>query len=839
MKFKIYRFLGGLLLSIVWSNLAYCVDRHVYPDGSGIYPNIQSAINSSTSGDRIILHEGVFTGTLNKNLDFLGKNLVLKSLNEYPHNCIIDCENSGRGFLFHSGESNDAKLIGVTVINGSLTDPGSLGGGIYCDYSSPTIDNCIIRANYASWGGGGVYMTNSSAVIMNSIISNNQSEYCGGVYFNNGSNGRLETSLIFNNSANKSGGGIVCHATSSPAIISCTISNNHAGYRGGGAYIKDASVPYLTNVIVWDNTGFSGPEMWIQTDGSAPYIVCSDIDTLGISGIAEIDFGYGNIALDPYFCDLESGDLSLADVSPCLPQNNPISPNCGLIGGSASGCGGLEFVSASFDKVVYQNGIDVAHLYIVTRNNTGIEKNVSLSTDLIPNAGSKFSMASIDFTLSPGEEQGTYLSWAVPGSSYSWEFDAAITLFDNYESITIYKYIESAFIGTPLNDEQIQQAIGIIETCYGSNTDLAGEVGKAVPFSSTEPQVNMFVNNTCMAGELDQAGSYGTSWGVTILSLSATLIDLYAAYLGVFTCVGIPNVISDIDNYFGINLLSMYGYVDTMVTNINCRQYSNSGNGLVDSMVVWITSGIDSVNGEFADVLLIEGKCSIMFEADSSWAYPDSTGLLGVYFSQLDQIGSATIINKYVHRLGKPESSNPNSIGVFKVFNCEGSMLDIGLLHYPYTDSLVTFRFPNILISTQTNLSIEVASNLEHVYICCDFNGDGQVDYNIYPSNITDVEEPDVPVAYSVMLYQNVPNPFNPTTNIRFDLPSSEHVKLNVYNIKGELIATLLDQKMNAGRNEVSWDAKDNNGMAVASGIYFYRLVAGDFVQTKKMVLLR
>ena len=61
----------------------------------------------------------------------------------------------------------------------------------------------------------------------------------------------------------------------------------------------------------------------------------------------------------------------------------------------------------------------------------------------------------------------------------------------------------------------------------------------------------------------------------------------------------------------------------------------------------------------------------------------------------------------------------------------------------------------------------------------------------------------------------------------------------NVQNIKGELVSTIIDQHLTAGRKDVTWSAKDNRGRSVSSGIYFYRLVAGDFVQTKKMVLLK
>jgi hypothetical protein len=89
------------------------------------------------------------------------------------------------------------------------------------------------------------------------------------------------------------------------------------------------------------------------------------------------------------------------------------------------------------------------------------------------------------------------------------------------------------------------------------------------------------------------------------------------------------------------------------------------------------------------------------------------------------------------------------------------------------------------------------------------------------------------------MLDQNAPNPFNPITTIRYGLPEEGQVKLTLYDVTGEPIIVLVDRRESAGYHTVVWSGENADGLSVASGIYIYRLEAGDFVATRKMVLLR
>ncbi len=102
---------------------------------------------------------------------------------------------------------------------------------------------------------------------------------------------------------------------------------------------------------------------------------------------------------------------------------------------------------------------------------------------------------------------------------------------------------------------------------------------------------------------------------------------------------------------------------------------------------------------------------------------------------------------------------------------------------------------------------------------------------------IDEVQEAGLPREFK--LYQNYPNPFNPSTEIRYDLPAASDVKLEIFNMLGQRISVPVNERQNAGSKHIHWIGRDSNGNEIASGVYFYRLRAGEYVQTRKMLLLK
>jgi len=281
----------------------------VCPDGSGDFEFIQDAIDAAANGDIIELCDATFTGTGNRDLDFGGKCLTVRSQSGNRNACIIDCEHAGRGFYFRSGEECHAIVQGITITNGTEAN----GGGIYCENASPTIADCTIEDCDAYEFGGGIYSAWGSPTIDRCKVAGCGWTGTGGIYC------EFDSPTITWCTVTGNDGGGMSFSFSDPLIIQCTVSGNRPGQAGGMSfYHSDTTVE---NSILW---GDCGEEVWQYQ--SYTNFRCCDVEG-GMPGEYNID-------ADPLFCcpqDCEdaptsAGNYHLLAGSPC------VSPDCGLIG---------------------------------------------------------------------------------------------------------------------------------------------------------------------------------------------------------------------------------------------------------------------------------------------------------------------------------------------------------------------------------------------------------------------------------------------------------------------------------------------------------------------------
>jgi hypothetical protein len=155
-----------------------------------------------------------------------------------------------------------------------------------------------------------------------------------------------------------------------------------------------------------------------------------------------------------------------------------------------------------------------------------------------------------------------------------------------------------------------------------------------------------------------------------------------------------------------------------------------------------------------------------------------------------------------------------------RVYRADGAGDDFALIDDVPAAGTGTFRYRDG----------NVAPGREYTYRIGVIDGDGE-----FMSPSSTVNTPAVAAA----LDQNVPNPFNPSTAIRFSLSNPVPVRLYVFDAGGRLVQTLVDTRLGAGSHTVVWDGRDRTGNRVGSGIYFYRLEAGSFVESRKMVLVK
>ncbi len=285
-----------------------CSDYIVYPDGSGYFSTIQSAVDVAVDGASILLADGVFSGAGNRDVDVIGKWVNIRSVSEDPTLCIIDCSDAGRAphraLAYRSSGYPASQLVGITITGGHM--PGGDGGAVLVGNAGAVyMNDCILRGNEAARGGAAA--ADSSAQL------------------------QLHACEFSRNAADE--GGAVWSRDSNLGLTICTVAENTAEL-GSGLSLSGGSFSAIQSIIA-----FGAPGEAVAGVAVSPEFDCSDVygnqggDWVGcIAGQDGID---GNRSNDPLFCNPAGCDYTIAEDSPCLDLTEclfTVGPQIGCYG---------------------------------------------------------------------------------------------------------------------------------------------------------------------------------------------------------------------------------------------------------------------------------------------------------------------------------------------------------------------------------------------------------------------------------------------------------------------------------------------------------------------------
>ena len=296
------------------------------------FATIQKGIDTAEDGCSVMVYPGIYTGDGNRDLDFKGKAITVRSADPNDPNVvaatIIHCygseENPHRGFYFHTGEDANSILEGFTITNGYGPNQPfgastySAGGAIYCNNSSPTIRDCVIRNNYAGFWGAGIWFDNSDSKVENCTLKENVSADTGGGIYNRLSGITVSNCQFIANSAPAGGG--MYNVDGGPAIRSTIFVGNLATLRGGAVRNNRATAAFVNSMFL-DNHAPAGGAMHNKDSENTTAKNCilwgnSDSEIEGDAKVSYCDVqggcpGEGNIDADPCFADASAGDYHL------------------------------------------------------------------------------------------------------------------------------------------------------------------------------------------------------------------------------------------------------------------------------------------------------------------------------------------------------------------------------------------------------------------------------------------------------------------------------------------------------------------------------------------------
>ena len=855
----------------------YALILRVSGDGTQEYEVIQEAIAESCDSDTVL----VYPGRYYENLSMMGKNITLASLElttgnpEYKYNTIIDGGRNGSVIIIQNGES-DLTIRGFTITNGSgffvpifelYIGGGIQVGGLSGNRNLNLINN-VIRNNSASMGGG-IFISSSNVFLSGNSIHDNIAETGGGIRFEDDNSNLWSLNFdpvnrcnIYNNLAAQ-GSDLFTYWENYTAVIvdTFTVANPWNFYANGFASNHNIVNPFTFDILhttshqeinqdlyvaPWGSDSNSGtsPQEPFQTIFKAMYMIASDSQNPKKVYLAEGIYSQSrNNQMFP--CPVKT-NTSIVGVSAeqtvidgehrsTIFVGVPHSENLSV--SNITGKNTFEFFYASHSNKISLKNLNVYDIIynlsaigIGTNESQNIEmRNISVNniigqdyvtrgirinycsgtldmTDIhISNITAESTMRGLDVTFfgdvninrlridhcySPGfqsYDRSIVMQIAFPEDQQRLKINLSNSIFaDNYQGCSNFQMI----VIISLNDTLSIQNCTFTDNSGGSNTITI--------WGNTYLKNNIFWNPE-MPYEIQLY--YSSIAGPCSLYLENN--DLRGGFAGIVNMSPFNTIIWGSGN---VN-------TDPLFRMQTDQPYSLSDNSpLIDAGILNPTE----INVGLYDVALNER----FWDGDG-----DGIARIDIGAYEYQQMLSPYNLNSEV---------NYNIVNLFWEMPVMNRALN-GYRIHRNGSVIAEINDPNQLYYTDTI----TANGVYHYYITSAY---GLLDSD--PSNVInvlieclDIDE-NLQTSEQTALHLS-PNPFYTTATIHYNVNKTGRIKLDVYNIKGQHIKSLLQETKSSGSYQIIWDGKDKAGNQVAPGIYFMRLEADGKTLTKKMLKLR
>jgi FG-GAP-like repeat/ASPIC and UnbV/Right handed beta helix region/FlgD Ig-like domain len=853
----------------------------VRPDGMGDFPTIQDALNAAAIGDTVALADGTFTGDGNRNLDFLGKAITVMGQSGDPDLAIIDCQGSAaepqRGFHFQNGEGVFSVLRDVTITNGDVPDDGA---GILCE-SSPRIINCVFLLNHAERGAA-IFCDGGSPEVRDCLVTRNEGRaQAGGMAFFGSTAAVIDCTITQNWGAQ--GSALFLPDSSTVTIEGCTVTGNNCALDRSMVGVDGNSVLLLDRTII--------------SYGNHHAVRCFDQGTLTLTdcnvfGNADSDYSIciiamkgndGNISADPRYCDAAGDDLTLRGDSPCAAIN---AWGGELVGAHGVGCAApssfVDVSSALAGPETHSGGVSLVDIdsdgnQDIFVANQGGRNEIYLGDG----AGGFSALAEPVLEFAAPTATGAWGDWDNDGDFdlYLGNMDLLNLLVENDQGVYSYLTIDNIGHEGPAGgsvwlDYDGDGHLDLFVAATDSSSTLlrndgAGGLLAADAFASiiTEGVQHVAPADYDKDGDLDFYLVQDGAPNQLVENMGDD--DLQVVALINNDGAGRGAAWGDYDNDKDLDLyLVNDGGENFLFQNRNGNAFDDKSQGILKDIGPgrsgiwgdWDNDGdldLFLANCGASDRLLRnEGDGLFVDVADPVFAAPDSS--TGAAWGDWDNDGDLDLVVADQSGATRLYRNDPPA---------GNHWLEVDLIHYsgavgcPGAKVRIVTDGNDVQIrevgagggwlsqnATTVHFGLGEVAVIDSVKVTLpgcwwppliDVAADQKV--VITATNASPVFDPDfdLPGARAPGLYACYPNPFNPSTTIRFGLASAGWASMTIYDVAGRLMRVLFDESRAAGLQSVVWNGRDQSDRAMASGVYFIRLESQDVHEVRSVVLLK